>query len=255
MSATERLVYRFGGDAVDGAADMVDLLGGKGANLAEMTRLGLSVPSGFTLTTELCAHVLAHDGAYPPELAAEIEAALKGMEKTTGMKFGDAENPLLVSVRSGGRRSMPGMMDTVLNLGLNDETVVALARRTGDARFAWDSYRRFMQMYGDVVLGIGHDRFEEILDDYRLECGVHNDDDLSAEDWQEVSARFAAAIREATGAEFPQDPMTQLLGGDDRRVSKLEQSARGDLSPSARHSRRLGDCRQCAGHGVRQSGR
>src|SRR5437868_9414093 len=162
-------VYSFGGGAAEGRADMKDLLGGKGAGLAEMSSLGLPVPPGFTITTEVCTHFYAHNGSYPEELAAQVDVALGGIERVIGARLGDAENPLLVSVRSGARVSMPGMMDTVLNLGLNDATVVGLARKTGDERFAYDSYRRFVQMYGDVVLGLksenklAEDPFEELL--------------------------------------------------------------------------------------------
>jgi pyruvate,orthophosphate dikinase len=155
-------VYSFGAVMTEGAADMRELLGGKGANLAEMARLGLSVPPGFTITTEACAHCSIGDG-FPAGLAAEVTAALTGVEQAVGSRFGEPENPLLVSVRSGGRISMPGLMDTVLNIGLNDATVEGLGRLSGDPRFAYDSYRRFIQMYGDVVLGVDHYHFEELL--------------------------------------------------------------------------------------------
>src|SRR5690606_5261986 len=157
-------VYAFGAGTAEGRADMKNLLGGKGANLAEMSRLGLPVPPGFTITTDVCTYFYDHGKQYPPDLKDHVAHAMAVVEEQTGMKFGDPANPLLVSVRSGARASMPGMMDTVLNLGLNDETVEGLARKTGDARFAYDSYRRFIQMYGDVVLGVDHYRFEDVLD-------------------------------------------------------------------------------------------
>src|SRR5436190_14814614 len=158
-----RWVYAFGGGKADGDASMKDLLGGKGANLAEMSALGLPVPPGFTITTEACTHYYAHDKSYPADLEAQVAAGLKTVEQITGKRFGDAANPLLVSVRSGARASMPGMMDTVLNLGLNDATVEGLAKLSGDRRFAFDSYRRFIQMYSDVVLELEHGAFEETL--------------------------------------------------------------------------------------------
>ena len=161
---TRQWVYRFGGGSAEGSADMKNLLGGKGANLAEMSSLGLPVPPGFTITTELCTAYYDAGEIYPEELSNHVENALAFIEENVGAKFGDPRDPLLISVRSGARVSMPGMMDTVLNLGLNDITVKGLAAKSGDARFAWDSYRRFIQMYGDVVLGVEHDNFEEIID-------------------------------------------------------------------------------------------
>src|SRR5580704_11674441 len=167
ISTKTRWVYAFGGGAADGGAQMKNLLGGKGANLAEMSSLGLPVPPGFTITTEACNHYYSQGGAYPAELRDQVGAALARVEAQVGKGFGDAANPLLVSVRSGARASMPGMMDTVLNLGLNDVTVEGLAALAGDRRFAFDSYRRFIQMYSNVVLGLDHHRFEEILDDHK----------------------------------------------------------------------------------------
>src|SRR5688500_5088412 len=164
-------VYRFGGGSAEGRADMRNLLGGKGANLAEMSSLGLPVPPGFTITTEVCTWYYANGNAYPEELKDEVEKALAAVEKTVGAGFGDANNPLLVSVRSGARASMPGMMDTVLNLGLNDDTVEALAKQSGDRRFAFDSYRRFIQMYSNVVLNIEHHNFEDILEEHKSRTG------------------------------------------------------------------------------------
>ena len=165
-------VYSFGGADTQGRAGMRNLLGGKGANLAEMASLGLPVPPGFTITTEFCTHFYAQGEVFPAELKTQVAAALARVEKTLGMNFGDPANPLLVSVRSGARASMPGMMDTVLNLGLNDQTVVGLAQQSGDERFAWDSYRRFIQMYGDVVLGLYHHDFEDILDTHKRDDGI-----------------------------------------------------------------------------------
>ena len=161
--AAAKWVYGFGGGKAKGMAGMKNLLGGKGANLAEMSNLGLPVPPGFTITTEVCTYFYAHDKSYPADLKQQVEASLKDLERRIGANFGDAANPLLVSVRSGARASMPGMMDTVLNLGLNDKTVEGLAKRSGDARFAYDSYRRFIQMYGQVVLGADHQLFEDAL--------------------------------------------------------------------------------------------
>ncbi|MEM6683834.1 MAG: PEP/pyruvate-binding domain-containing protein, partial [Pseudomonadota bacterium] len=171
-------VYSFGGGSADGRADMRNLLGGKGANLAEMASLGLPVPPGLTITTEVCTYYYANGETYPAELKAEVDTALAKVESAVGAKFGDKANPLLVSVRSGARVSMPGMMDTVLNLGLNDETVEGLAAQSGDPRFAWDSYRRFIQMYSDVVLGLDHYLFEDILEMQKEEKGYFTDTDL-----------------------------------------------------------------------------
>ncbi len=203
-------VYSFGAGKAAGSADMRDLLGGKGANLAEMSNLGLPVPPGFTVSTEVCTHHSANNGAYPDALAEQVKAALALVEATVGARFGDPTNPLLVSVRSGGRASMPGMMDTVLNLGLNNETVEGLATLSGDARFAWDSYRRFMQMFGHVVLGVDHHNFEELLELIKEDRGVHLDTDLSADDWRELVAQYGAMVENEMGKPFPQDVHEQL---------------------------------------------
>jgi pyruvate, orthophosphate dikinase len=205
-------VYGFGGGSADGEAAMRNLLGGKGANLAEMSRLGLPVPPGFTITTEACNHYYAQGRSYPVELRGEVEAALAKVEGLADRRFGDPANPLLVSVRSGARASMPGMMDTVLNLGLNDETVEGLAVQAADRRFAFDSYRRFIQMYSNVVLGLDHHMFEEILDDRKDALNVTVDTGLSADDWIQVVAEYKLAVRRETGADFPQDPHAQLWG-------------------------------------------
>jgi pyruvate, orthophosphate dikinase len=205
-------VYGFGGGKAEGRAAMRNLLGGKGAGLAEMAHLGLPVPPGFTITTEVCTYFYQHDKSYPKHLQPQAEAALTALGRITGKKFGDAKNPLLVSVRSGARASMPGMMDTVLNLGLNDVTVAALAEKSGDRRFAQDSYRRFITMYSDVVLGIAHHHFEEILDEHKERAGYTLDTDLSAEDWDAVIVRFKERVEEESGKPFPQDPHAQLWG-------------------------------------------
>jgi pyruvate,orthophosphate dikinase len=207
-----RWVYAFGGGSADGDASMKNLLGGKGANLAEMSALGLPVPPGFTITTEACNHYYANDRTYPADLREQVLEGLKKVEQITGKSFGDAGNPLLVSVRSGARASMPGMMDTVLNLGLNDDTVEGLAKLSGDRRFAFDSYRRFIQMYSNVVLDLDHHMFEEILDDHKDRLDVHVDTGLSAEDWEAVVADYKRAVEDERGEPFPQDPNEQLWG-------------------------------------------
>ncbi len=205
-------VYRMGGGSAEGKSEMRNLLGGKGANLAEMANLGLPVPPGFTITTEVCTYFYAHGKKYPDELAGEIDAALAHVGKLTGRSFGDNENPLLVSVRSGARASMPGMMDTVLNLGLNDTTVKALAKNAEDERFAYDSYRRFIQMYSGVVLGVEHHNFEEVLDLHKSNKGHELDTDLSAQEWRDVITDYKALVERETGKPFPQDPREQLWG-------------------------------------------
>ena len=205
-------VYGFGGGAAEGDADKRDLLGGKGANLAEMSRLGLPVPPGFTLTTGLCSAYYADDKSYPPDLAGQVDAALGRVEELTEKRFGCRENPLLVSVRSGARVSMPGMMDTVLNLGLNDITVQALAKASGDNRFAYDSYRRFIQMYADVVLGVDHHNFEELLDYHKQGRGIDLDTEMTAEDWKVIVRLYKERVAEDLGTPFPQQPRDQLWG-------------------------------------------
>src|SRR5215470_2491030 len=205
-------VYAFGGGKAEGRSDMRNLLGGKGAGLAEMANLGLPVPPGFTITTEVCTHYYANGNAYPKELAGQVERALAEVGRLTAKTFGDKDDPLLVSVRSGARASMPGMMDTVLNLGLNDETVASLAQKSGDRRFAYDSYRRFITMYSDVVLGVDHHLFEDILDDHKDRNGYELDTDLSADDWAELVYRYKERVEEELGEPFPQDPARQLWG-------------------------------------------
>ncbi len=205
-------VFTFGDGKAEGKAGLRDLLGGKGANLAEMANLGLPVPPGFTIPTSVCTYFYAHEKTYPKELKAQVEKALDHVGKLAGKAFGDAKNPLLVSVRSGGRASMPGMMDTVLNLGLNDKTVEALAELSGDRRFAYDSYRRFITMYSDVVLGFEHHHFEDILDTFKDGQGYTLDTDLSGDDWVELVGKYKEAVARETGKDFPQDPHAQLWG-------------------------------------------
>src|SRR6185295_6322024 len=211
-NARSKWVYSFGSGKAEGRAHMRDLLGGKGAGLAEMANLGLPVPPGFTITTQLCRYYYENGKTYPRELKEHVEAALARIGHLIGKTFGDRENPLLVSVRSGARASMPGMMDTVLNLGLNDETVEALAKKSGDRRFAYDSYRRFITMYSDVVLGVGHEHFEELLDHHKERQGYNLDTDLSADDWAELVVRYKKRVKDEMGHDFPQDPHEQLWG-------------------------------------------
>jgi pyruvate,orthophosphate dikinase len=205
-------VFTFGGGKAEGKATMRDLLGGKGANLAEMANLGLPVPPGFTIPTSVCTYFYANDKTYPKELKTQVEKALDQVGKMAGKMFGDSKNPLLVSVRSGGRASMPGMMDTVLNLGLNDQTVEAVAEMSGDRRFAYDSYRRFITMYSDVVLGFEHHHFEDILDTFKDSQGYTLDTDLTGDDWVDLVGRYKDAVARETGKDFPQDPHDQLWG-------------------------------------------
>ena len=207
-----KYVYSFGAGHNEGRSDMRNLLGGKGANLAEMASIGLPVPPGFTITTELCTAFYDAGRIYPAALDGQVQAALGLVEDAVGLKFGDPVRPLLVSVRSGARVSMPGMMDTVLNLGLNDETVVGLEAASGDARFAWDSYRRFIQMYGSVVLGVEHHHFEDIIENAKLDADVTEDTALTPEHWKAVVADYKSMVARETGAPFPMDPKAQLWG-------------------------------------------
>jgi pyruvate, orthophosphate dikinase len=213
-----RYVYYFGDGKADGDGSMRALLGGKGANLHEMTRIGLPVPPGFTITTEVCTYFYDNKKTYPPELEDQVGSSLRKIEKSVGKKLGDRDNPLLLSVRSGARDSMPGMMDTILNLGMNDEVVEIVAEKSGNPRFAWDSYRRFLQMYGDVVMGVqkgpeeDHEPFETVIEEVKHEAGVEKDTDLSVEHLQTLVERFKRLIKERTGKTFPQDPQQQLWG-------------------------------------------
>jgi len=211
-STKNKWVYEFGDGRAEGRASMRNLLGGKGAGLAEMANLRLPVPPGFTITTDVCTYYYSHDQQYPKDLKPQVGKALAAIGRITGKVFGDKSNPLLVSVRSGARASMPGMMDTVLNLGLNDETVAALANKSGDRRFAYDSYRRFITMYSDVVLGVGHQYFEELLDHHKEKQGYSLDTDLSADDWAELVERYKKCVKDELGKDFPQDPHEQLWG-------------------------------------------
>ena len=256
-----KYVYMWGSGKADGNGGMKNLLGGKGANLQEMTRIGLPVPPGFTITTEVCTYYYANKRTYPKALQAQMEAGLKNMEKIMGYKFGDSTGfPLLVAVRSGARDSMPGMMDTILNLGLNDQTVLALANATKNERFAWDCYRRFIQMYGDVVLGVqkkegeDHEPFETVIEGYKHEKYSSNIEDskLTAADQQELVLRFKALVLERTGHVFPNDPWEQLLRRRGRRVRLLDERPRDRLSPQVQHPLRVGHRGQRPGHGLRQ---
>src|SRR6185369_6027554 len=221
MGTRKKYVYLFGNKKADGDGSMKALLGGKGANLAEMTRIGLPVPPGFTITTEVCTYYYDNKRAYPQDLQAQIQAGIANMEKIMGNRFGNTNAmPLLVAVRSGARDSMPGMMDTILNLGLNDQTVLALARATNNERFAWDCYRRFIQMYGDVVMGVqkrageDHEPFEVVIHALKHERHHEEIEDtaMSVDDLKELVVKFKGLIKERTGKEFPQDPWKQLWG-------------------------------------------
>ncbi len=212
---SEKFVYFFGGGSADGKAEMKELLGGKGANLAEMTNLGIPVPPGFTISTGVCKSYYDNNKTYTDAVKEQVAENVAKLEKVLGQKFGDPSNPLLVSVRSGAAVSMPGMMDTVLNLGLTDEVVEAVAKSTGNPRFAWDAYRRFIQMFGDVAMGVPHHDFEEILAGVKKEKGVTEDLDLDADDLKEVVTRYKKAYKDYLKEDFPQDPMTQLWAAID----------------------------------------
>ncbi|MBM5787009.1 MAG: pyruvate, phosphate dikinase, partial [Pelagibacterales bacterium] len=205
-------IYQFNSSNCEGNVSQKPLLGGKGANLAEMGKLGLPVPPGFTISTEVCTEFYKNKQQYPSDLKVQLNDAMQNVEKILGKNFGDSENPLLVSVRSGSRVSMPGMMDTVLNLGLNDKTVLGLIKKTGNPTFAYDSYRRFIQMYSSVVLDIEHHLFEELIDNYKLTKGVLSDTELDAEDWKILVGNFRDVVKKFTKADFPQDANVQLWG-------------------------------------------
>jgi pyruvate,orthophosphate dikinase len=204
-------VYFFGNGSAEGTKDMKAVLGGKGANLAEMTNLGVPVPPGFTIACDACLAYL-RDGTVPARLRSEVEAYLVRLEEASGKTFGDATMPLLVSVRSGAPVSMPGMMETILNLGLNDRTVAGLARASGNTRFAYDSYRRFIQMYGDVVLGVPHHKFEQLLAAKRMTAGVETDAELNEDALRNLTEEYKSLIRASIGRDFPRDPVEQLWG-------------------------------------------
>src|SRR5690606_36998645 len=222
MAKAPKYVYLFGGKKTDGNSSMRNLLGGKGANLAEMARIGLPVPAGFTITTEVCTHYYANKRTYPAALQKQIEEGVRHLEATMGVKFGDKNKmPLLVAVRSGARDSMPGMVDTILNLGLNDDTVQALMKATNNERFAWDCYRRVVQMYGDVVMGVQqrpdehHEPFESVIEALKVERynDRHVEDTVfTAADFKELVARFKKLVKDRTGKEFPANPWEQLKG-------------------------------------------
>ncbi len=208
----QKWIYQFGNGQADGDASLKNLLGGKGANLAEMSALGLPVPSGFTMTTELCTHYYKNNETYPETLKDDVHQAVKAIEAEMGGEFGNPEHPLLLSVRSGARVSMPGMMDTVLNLGLNDVTVEGLAKQSQDARFAWDSYRRFIQMYADVVMGMSHHDFEEILAEHKNRLGLEDDTEITSIQWKEIVAEYKELVEQELGRSFPDDVQEQLWG-------------------------------------------
>ena len=239
----------------EGNAGMRNLLGGKGANLAEMTNIGLPVPQGFTVTTEACTRYYADEKTIAPEIEQQIYDALAVTEKEAGKKFGDLDNPFLVSVRSGSRASMPGMMDTILNLGLNDVAVEGLAKLTGNERFAYDSYRRFIQMFSDVVMEVEKKKFEAVLDGVKAEKGVKGDTDLSADDLKEVVKRYKALYLKEKGEPFPQDPKVQLIEAIKAVFRSWDNDRAIYLPPHERHPGRLGHRRQRAGHGLWQHGR
>src|SRR5437588_73247 len=208
----QKYVYYFGEGHAEGNAKMKDILGGKGAGLAEMTNIGVPVPPGFTISTEVCTYFYANEKKYPPELKKSVEENLARVEKSVGKKFGDPKQPLLVSVRSGARASMPGMMDTILNLGLNDESVKGLAAKSGNERFAYDSYRRFIQMYSNVVLGVDHGVFEDILENHKNLAGLALDTELGADDWLQIIGAYKAAVERETDKPFPQGTPEQPWG-------------------------------------------
>ena len=227
----------------EGNANMRELLGGKGANLAEMTNLGLPVPQGFTVTTEACTRYYTDGKKIDDEIVEQIYAALAETEKIAGKKFGDEENPFLVSVRSGARASMPGMMDTILNLGLTDVSVKGLAKKTNNPHFAYDAYRRFIAMFSDVVMEIPKSKFEDVLDEFKEKKGVKFDRDLTAEDLMAVVERFKAHLQGSYGRGLPAGPQGSADGSRQGRVPQLGQPPRHLLPPHERHPRRLGHCR------------
>ncbi len=249
-----KFVYFFGDGVAEGGREDKALLGGKGANLGEMMRIGVPVPPFFTLTTEACRYYL-RENHYPPGMEAQVTESLRRLEQVSGKRFGDDADPLLVSVRSGAATLMPGMMETILNLGLNDRTVEALGRAASNRRFAFDSYRRFVQMYAEVVMGVPADAFERVLDDVKHAHGAKLDTDLGVEPLEELVTRFKALVRERSGALFPDDPGDAAVGCDRGGLPFVERGTRHCLPPRARHSRLPGHRGQCGRHGLRQSGR
>jgi pyruvate,orthophosphate dikinase len=251
-SSTEQYVFFFGGGKADGNGKMKDVLGGKGAGLAEMTNAGLPVPPGFTIQTEACREYMR--GKLSPKIDEEMLAALAKLEKLQGQKLGTGDNPLLVSVRSGAKFSMPGMMDTILNLGLNDQAVEALAKRSDNPRFAYDSYRRLIQMFGDVVLDIPKKKFEHIFDGIKAAKKVKFDYDLKPDALQKIIAEYKKLVKKETGKDFPQNPGATLRRPR-CRFQELAKRSRQDLSPHQPHRRLDWYRSQRAGHGLRQPGR
>ena len=231
-----KFVYLF----KEGNASMRELLGGKGANLAEMTHIGMPVPQGFTITTEACTKYYEDGRMINDEIVAEIMENIVKMEEITGKKFGDIENPLLVSVRSGARASMPGMMDTILNLGLNDTVVETLAKKSGNARWAYDCYRRFIQMYSDVVMEVGKKYFEQLIDKMKEEKGIKLDIDLTAEDLKNLAEQFKAEYKAKIGTDFPTDPKEQLMGAIKAVFRSWDNPPRKRLPPRQRYPLLLG---------------
>ena len=232
-STTTQYVYFFGDGKADGNGRMKDILGGKGAGLAEMTNAGLPVPPGFTIQTEACREYMR--GKVSPQIDVEMHEALARLEKLQGQELGIGENPLLVSVRSGAKFSMPGMMDTILNLGLNDKAVEALAKRSGNPRFAYDSYRRLIQMFGDVVLDMPKKKFEHIFDAIKQREKVKFDYELQPKALQDIIAEYKKLVKKETGKDFPQEPLEQLVAGARRRFQELAERTRQDLSPHQSH--------------------
>ncbi len=232
---TTKYVYFFGSGKAEGRADMKALLGGKGANLAEMTNAGIPVPPGFTIATEACDHYYKNQQQWPDGLVEELDEHCARLEQATGRKFGDPDNPLLVSVRSGAAMSMPGMMDTVLNLGISDAVVAGLIAKTGNDRWAWDCYRRFIDMFGDVVMGVHHDHFEAALHALKEKAGVTHDNELGADELSEVVQRYKAIYREHTGSDFPVDPREQM----DLAINAVFSSWNGDRAVKYRQINKI----------------
>ena len=251
--AMTKYVYSFGGGTAEGDGKMKDVLGGKGAGLAEMSKAGVPVPPGFTISTGVCTVFFENGNQVPQEVDDQIRQALEKLEKLMGKKLGAADDPLLVSVRSGAKFSMPGMMNTILNLGLNDESTAGVARKTGNPRFAYDCYRRFIQMFGEVALRIDMAKFDHIFDSRKATSEAKLDTDLSAEDLQFIICEYKKLVKAETGKEFPQDPLEQLMLSRDG-VQLLERSQSHLLSPDGEDSRFDRHRRECAVDGVWQYG-
>ena len=247
-----KYVYFFGAGKAEGDGGMKEVLGGKGAGLAEMTRIGLPVPAGFTISTECCDHYLKHDKTYPKSLAAEVRKNVQHLEKVTGKKLGDAKDPLLVSVRSGSARSMPGMMETILNLGLNSKSVEALARNTTNDRFAWDAYRRFVQMYSTVVIGLPKEELEEKLRAMKARRGTKDDTQVPADGWRELVGEYKQYFKSKTGKDFPEDPEEQLWGAIGAVFGSWNGRKGGDLPARRAHNWTARHGRERRADGVRK---